>query len=159
MSEPVVIESVEAMRAWSREAAKTGRSIGFVPTMGALHAGHTSLMDRARKECGAVVVSIYVNPTQFGIGEDFTRYPRTRSRRTRRWCGDAGVDCIFAPQNLYETDARTFVEVGGLQDQLCGISRPGHFRGVATIVTKLFNIVQPPSGVFWDERRATIGDY
>ncbi|MEI6232422.1 MAG: pantoate--beta-alanine ligase [Planctomycetota bacterium] len=147
MSEPVILETVEAMRAWSRDTMRAGRSIGFVPTMGALHTGHTSLMERARKENNAVVVSIYVNPTQFGLGEDFDKYPRTLDA-DRKLCGAAGVDCIFAPKNLYEKDAMTFVEVGALQDHLCGISRPGHFRGVATVVTKLFNIVAPDRAYF-----------
>ena len=147
MSEPVVIESAEAMREWSRAAMKAGRSIGFVPTMGALHAGHRSLMERARRENDAVVASIYVNPTQFGPGEDFEKYPRTLDS-DRKICGEAGVDCVYAPKNLYVKDARTFVEVGGLQDYLCGISRPSHFRGVATIVAKLFNIVQPDRAYF-----------
>ncbi len=147
MSEPVVVETVEAMRAWSRMAMKAGRSVGFVPTMGALHAGHTSLMERARKENDAVVVSIYVNPTQFGIGEDFAKYPRSLDA-DRKLCGEAGVECIFAPKNLYETGACSFIEVGGLQEHLCGISRPGHFRGVATVVAKLFNIVEADRAYF-----------
>src|ERR1035437_4677582 len=97
MSEPVIVESADAMRAGSRAASKSGRSIGFVPTMGALHVGHKSLMERARKENDALVVSIYVNPTQFGQGEDFEKYPRTLDA-DRKICGEAGVDCIFAPK-------------------------------------------------------------
>ena len=147
MPEPVIINSTEDMRKWSRDAAKSGRSIGFVPTMGALHAGHSSLLERARKETGAVAASIYVNPTQFGPGEDFGKYPRTLDA-DKKLCAAASVDCIFAPENLYDKDARTFIEVGGLQDHLCGISRPSHFRGVATVVAKLFNIVQPDRAYF-----------
>ncbi len=147
MSEPAVIESIDAMRKWSRAALKAGKSVGFVPTMGALHPGHVSLVERARKENDAVVVSIYVNPTQFGPEEDFTRYPRTFDA-DEKLCAEAGADCIFSPKNLYADDPRTFIEVGGLQDQLCGISRPGHFRGVATVVAKLFNIVQPDRAYF-----------
>ncbi len=115
--------------------------------MGALHAGHKSLIERARKENDRVVVSIYVNPTQFGPGEDFERYPRALEADTKI-CAEAGADCIFAPKSLYADGARTFIEVGGLQDQLCGISRPGHFRGVATVVAKLFNIVAPNRAYF-----------
>lgn len=147
MSEPVVIDSAEAMREWSRGMRQAGKSLGFVPTMGALHAGHRSLLERARKENDAAVASIYVNPTQFGPGEDFERYPRTLEA-DQKICGEAGIDCIFAPKNLYAADARTFVEVVGLQEQLCGISRPSHFRGVATVVAKLFNIVSPTRAYF-----------
>jgi len=145
--EPNVIETVDAMHAWSLSAAKLGKTVGFVPTMGALHAGHKSLIERARRENDQVVVSIYVNPTQFGPGEDFERYPRALDA-DKKICGEAGADCIFAPKTLYVEGARTFVEIGGLQDQLCGISRPGHFRGVATVVAKLFNIVAPDRAYF-----------
>jgi pantoate--beta-alanine ligase len=146
MSKLSVIESPAEMRAWSR-AAKKKDVLGFVPTMGALHAGHRALIERARAECDAVIVSIYVNPTQFGPGEDLDRYPRTFDA-DKKMCEDAGADCIFAPKNLYAKDARTVVEVGGLQDTLCGLSRPGHFRGVATVVTKLFNIVEADRAYF-----------
>ena len=147
MPEPVIVESLDAMRAATRAAHKAGHSVGFVPTMGALHAGHKSLMQRARAENDVVVVSIYVNPTQFAPGEDFDKYPRTLDA-DRKLCADAGVDCIYAPKNLYEKDPRTFIEVGGLQEQLCGLSRPSHFRGVATVVAKLLNIVQPDRAYF-----------
>jgi pantoate--beta-alanine ligase len=142
-----MIEDVDAMRKWSQEVRQGGKSLGFVPTMGALHTGHASLFERARKENDFVAVSIYVNPTQFGPGEDFERYPRTFDA-DKKLCVDAGVDCIFAPKNLYATDARTAVEVVELQDQLCGISRPSHFRGVTTVVAKLFNIVSPTRAYF-----------
>ncbi|HLX63289.1 MAG TPA: pantoate--beta-alanine ligase [Planctomycetota bacterium] len=147
MLEPVVIENPDEMHAWSRGMLAARKSLGLVPTMGALHAGHRSLIERARRENDAVTVSIYVNPTQFGPGEDLDRYPRTFDG-DKNICADAGVDCIFAPTTLYAQNARTFVEVIDLQDQLCGISRPSHFRGVATVVAKLFNIVQPTRAYF-----------
>jgi len=142
MSNPVVIKNAGEMQAQAREAVKASRSIGFVPTMGALHAGHGALLERARKENDVVVASIYVNPAQFGPGEDFHKYPRT-FEADKELCAKAGVDFIFAPENLYEPQARTWVEVGELVDELEGLSRPGHFRGVATVVAKLLNIVQP----------------
>jgi pantoate--beta-alanine ligase len=135
------------MRAWSRAARQAGKRVGFVPTMGALHAGHAALIDRARKECDAVVVSIYVNPTQFAPGEDFAKYPRTLEADTEL-CRTHGAEVIFAPKNLYAKDARARVDVGEFQDVLCGISRPTHFSGVATVVTKLFNIVEPDKAFF-----------
>ncbi len=147
MRDFVVISTAGEMQAQSRQHLREGKSIGFVPTMGALHAGHQSLIERARAENDIVVVSIYVNPTQFSPGEDFDRYPRTFDADLER-CAEAGTDIIFAPQNLYEQDARTFVQVGGLEDPMCGMSRPGHFRGVATIVTKLLSIVRPDRAYF-----------
>lgn len=147
MSYLKIIDSPSDMSAWSRQIRTGGKTLGFVPTMGALHNGHLSLLQRARKECDFVAASIYVNPTQFGPEEDFKNYPRTFDA-DKKLCADAGVDCIFAPKNLYAKDARTFIEVHGLQDNLCGLSRPGHFRGVATVVAKLFNIVQPDRAYF-----------
>ena len=149
MSEPVVLKTPAEMTAWTKSMVKAGKTIGFVPTMGALHTGHRSLIERARKENDAVVVSIFVNPTQFGPNEDFTKYPRTFDS-DKKICGDAGTDAIFNPEpaTMYDKDARTFVEVGGLADNLCGLSRPGHFRGVATVVTKLFTIVRPDRAYF-----------
>jgi pantoate--beta-alanine ligase len=144
---PIVLDTPDAMRRWSREAKKAGQRVGFVPTMGALHAGHATLIDRARSECDTVVVSIYVNPSQFGPGEDFSKYPRTLDQ-DRELCATHGADAIFAPLNLYPKHAYTFVEVRELQDTLCGLSRPGHFAGVATVVTKLFNIVEPDRAYF-----------
>ena len=142
-----IIEIAADMCAWSRQNRSGGKTLGFVPTMGALHDGHLSLLTRARKECDFVAASIYVNPAQFGPEEDFKNYPRTFDA-DKKLCADAGVDCIFAPKNLYAKDARTLIEVHGLQENLCGISRPGHFRGVATVVAKLFNIVQPDRAYF-----------
>ncbi len=147
MPAPTVIQSTEEMHARALGIVKSGKSIGFVPTMGALHAGHKSLIERARRENDAVIVSIYVNPTQFGLGEDFNKYPRTLDA-DKELCGEAGADIIFAPENLYAKVVRTFVHVGELEDALCGMSRPGHFRGVATVVTKLLSIVRPDRAYF-----------
>jgi pantoate--beta-alanine ligase len=117
--------------------------------MGALHVGHVSLIEKARSECGYVVASIFVNPTQFGPLEDFNRYPRPRAADLRM-CGDAGADLVFYPsvETMYPAGHRTFVEVSELSEILEGAIRPGHFRGVATVVTKLFNIVQPDRAYF-----------
>ncbi len=139
---PVVAETLAEIRVSILDSRKAGRSVGFVPTMGALHAGHISLIERARSECDTVVVSIFVNPTQFGPNEDFQRYPRPRDLDLKI-CGDAGADIVFYPSVdvMYPIGYRTFVEVQGLSDILEGAIRPGHFRGVATVVTKLFMIV------------------
>ncbi len=148
-SSPKVADSVSEVRAAVNTAQRSGMTIGFVPTMGALHVGHVSLIEKARAECGYVVVSIFVNPTQFGPNEDFNRYPRPREADLRI-CGDAGADLVFYPtvETMYPAGHRTFVEVGGLSDILEGAIRPGHFRGVATVVTKLFNIVQADRAYF-----------
>jgi len=131
------------------EARKVGHTIGFVPTMGALHEGHGRLVEVAKEQSSFVVVSIFVNPTQFGPNEDFHRYPRTLEA-DRVLCEQKGASLIFAPTpaEMYPDGSRTFVEVPGLQDPLCGPTRPGHFRGVATVVLKLFNIVLPDLSVF-----------
>jgi pantoate--beta-alanine ligase len=142
-----VVKTPADMLKQSRQWTREGKSIGFVPTMGALHAGHVSLIERARKENDAVAVSIYVNPAQFGPGEDFSKYPRTFDA-DRKLCEAAGADAIFAPETLYQKDPRIFVDVAELGDVLCGMSRPGHFRGVATVVTKLFSIVRPDRAYF-----------
>ncbi|HEY3325303.1 MAG TPA: pantoate--beta-alanine ligase [Planctomycetota bacterium] len=147
MAQPSVIKTASEMQSISRDAIKNSKSVGFVPTMGALHAGHKTLIERARKENDIVVVSIYVNPTQFGPDEDFERYPRP-IEDDKKLCADAGVDFIFAPETLYAPDARTWVHVGQLEDPLCGMSRPGHFCGVATVVTKLLSIVRPDRAYF-----------
>lgn len=130
-------------------ARAAGKSIGFVPTMGALHEGHAALIRRARAETGFVAVSVFVNPTQFGPNEDFTRYPRTLPD-DRIICEREGADLVFAPEaaEMYPAVGRTAVEVAELGDHLCGASRPGHFRGVATVVLKLLNIVQPDRAYF-----------
>jgi pantoate--beta-alanine ligase len=146
---PIVVTDIAPLRDAVAAARRQGRTIGLVPTMGALHAGHLSLIEAARAETAFVVVSIFVNPTQFGPKEDFSRYPRPLERDLEL-CGEAGVDLVFHPEPavLYPPDYRTYVEVTGLQDVLCGASRPGHFRGVATIVLKLFNLVQPDRAYF-----------
>ncbi|ABZ83884.1 pantoate--beta-alanine ligase [Heliomicrobium modesticaldum Ice1] len=144
-----LIESIREMTAWSREQAREGRTIGFVPTMGYLHEGHLTLMRRAREACDRVVVSIFVNPLQFGAGEDFAEYPRDLIRDSRL-AESAGVDVLFAPsaREMYPKGYHTFVDVERLTEGLCGASRPGHFRGVTTVVCKLFNIVRPDVAYF-----------
>lgn len=126
-----------------------GQRIGLVPTMGALHAGHRSLVELARNETDFVVVSIFVNPTQFGPQEDFQRYPRPIEDDLQQ-CRRLGVELVFHPEpaEMYPPGYRTYVEVTGLQNVLCGLSRPGHFRGVATVVLKLFHILQPDCAYF-----------
>jgi pantoate--beta-alanine ligase len=130
-------------------ARGSGLAVGLVPTMGALHEGHLSLIRRAREECGYVAVSIYVNPTQFGEGEDLGTYPRTIEDDLKK-CEAAGVDLVFLPTSdvMYAEDHTTWVEVGQLTQGLCGMSRPEHFRGVTTVVTKLFNICAPDRAYF-----------
>lgn len=128
---------------------RSGRTIGFVPTMGALHEGHLSLVRRARRENGVVVVSLFVNPLQFGPKEDFNRYPRSLGRDRETLQGEK-VDYLFRPNapSFYLSGHQTFVEAAELSRGLCGRFRPGHFRGVATVVTKLFNLVMPHRAYF-----------
>jgi pantoate--beta-alanine ligase len=137
-------DSVSTLRAYVRSSRQDGKTIGFVPTMGALHEGHATLMKRARADCDVVVVSIFVNPTQFGPGEDFGRYPRDLTRDSTL-AQQAGVDALFTPvpETIYPAGDRTVVEVGGLGERWEGERRPGHFRGVATVCAKLFQIVGP----------------
>jgi len=137
------------MKAAAREARATGKSIGFVPTMGYFHEGHLSLMRRARAENEVVVVSLFVNPTQFGPQEDLATYPRDFARDCRL-AEEVGVDLLFAPsgEEMYPPGYCTYVNVERITEHLCGRSRPGHFRGVATVVLKLFNIVQPDRAYF-----------
>ena len=144
-----IVSSIADVRAAVGVARRSGKTVGFVPTMGALHAGHAGLIRMARSQNGFVVVSIFVNPTQFGPAEDLTKYPRTLEA-DRQLCEAVGTDLIFAPspETIYPDGFTTYVEVQGLQDGLCGPSRPGHFRGVATVVLKLFNIVQPDVAYF-----------
>lgn len=144
-----IVRSIRLMREISRKQKCKGRSIGFVPTMGALHEGHLSLIRKARKENNFLVVSIFVNPTQFGKMEDFKRYPRALEKDALL-CKRAGVDVIFYPsaKDMYPSEYKTYVEVEDLNQVLCGNSRPGHFRGVATVVTKLLNIVSPNRAYF-----------
>jgi pantoate--beta-alanine ligase len=147
---PVVVADVASLRRVLAEAR--GQRVGLVPTMGALHAGHASLIEAARRDCDFVVVTIFVNPTQFGPNEDLARYPR-RLAEDMVLCGERGVDLVFHPEpaTLYPPGYCTYVEVMGLQDGLCGASRPGHFRGVATVVLKLFNLVQPQRAYFGEK--------
>lgn len=132
-------------------------SLGFVPTMGALHAGHRALVEAARQRCSAVVVSIFVNPTQFAPNEDFSRYPRTLDDDCRM-LQSAGVDLVFTPsaETMYPPGASTFVDVEEVGGRLDGASRPGHFRGVATVVSKLFHIVQPDFAFFGQKDAAQV---
>ncbi|MFA5517117.1 MAG: pantoate--beta-alanine ligase [Desulfuromonadales bacterium] len=143
------ISDIRMMQRRSMQAHRTGQRIAFVPTMGYLHEGHASLLREGRKRGDLLVLSIFVNPTQFGVGEDLDTYPRNFARDTEI-AAAAGVDIIFAPEAkaIYPVDFATFVEVEGLTDTLCGKSRPGHFRGVTTVVCKLFNIVRPDIALF-----------
>ena len=145
----VTFTTAADMRRWSESARCEGRTIGFVPTMGALHHGHASLMRAARAGCDRVVVSVFVNPTQFGPNEDYQRYPRM-FETDRALCEREGVDALFAPTvaEIYPPGSETIVDVGPLGAVLCGASRPGHFRGVATVVAKLFAIVSPHRAYF-----------
>ena len=142
-----IVASMTAMQRQSAAWVRSGEKVGLVPTMGALHEGHLALIRRARKECRRVVVSIYVNPTQFGPKEDLSRYPRPRSRDLAL-CRREGADLVFAPGNLYQPDHSTFVEESQVSQGRDGASRPGHFRGVATVVLKLFNLVRPTIAYF-----------
>ena len=144
ISDPAALQA-EALR---RRAQ--GQRIGFVPTMGFLHDGHVSLMTAARPQCDWLVVSIYVNPLQFGPNEDLDRYPRDIEGDSAR-CAGAGVDCIFLPPDLYDPDHSTTVSVEGLTEGLCGARRPGHFDGVTTVVARLFGLVQPTVAVFGEK--------
>ncbi len=137
------------MKESARQARAESRIIGFVATMGALHAGHTALAQRAKQQCAPVIASIFVNPKQFGPNEDFTKYPRTLEADAEKFSA-AGVDALFLPAaaEIYPAGFRTYVTVEGLSDRLEGRSRPGHFRGVATVVMKLLEIVQPHFAYF-----------
>jgi pantoate--beta-alanine ligase len=142
-----IVDSMPAMQRRSAAWVRSGETVGFVPTMGALHEGHLTLIRRARKECARVVVSIYVNPTQFGPNEDLAKYPRPREQDLAL-CRKEGVGLVFAPGNLYLPDHSTYVEEGTVSQGRDGASRPGHFRGVATVVLKLFNLVRPTRAYF-----------
>jgi pantoate--beta-alanine ligase len=137
------------MKEYARQARAESRIIGLVPTMGALHAGHLSLIERARRQCSPVIASIFVNPKQFGPKEDFSSYPRTFESDSEK-LERAGVDALFAPEpaEIYPERFATYVNVEGLSDKLEGRSRPGHFRGVTTVVMKLVEIVQPTFAYF-----------
>jgi len=139
-----VIHTIKEMRQLIASWRKEGKTIGLVPTMGWLHEGHFSLIREAKEQCEKVVVSIFVNPLQFGQGEDYEEYPRNLSRDAEG-AKTAGAQVIFAPavKEMYPQGFKTFVEVERITEKLCGASRPGHFRGVCTVVSKLLNIVQP----------------
>lgn len=144
-----LIDKIHEMQRIALMERSAGKSIGLVPTMGYLHDGHASLMREGRKRADLLVTSIFVNPTQFGAGEDFEKYPRDMERDLRL-AETAGVDIIFAPAatDMYPSGYQTYVDVGALSLPLCGASRPGHFRGVTTVVSKLFAIVQPHRAYF-----------
>jgi pantoate--beta-alanine ligase len=144
-----VTETIKAVREQVSAARKKGKEIGLVPTMGAFHQGHISLIERAVKDCDFVVVTIFVNPRQFGPGEDFEKYPRNFDADLET-CRKIGVDVVFAPstEQMYPAENLTWVNVEKLTESLCGQFRPGHFRGVTTVCAKLFNIVQPDIAFF-----------
>ncbi len=147
-----IIENIAGMRDWSEAERRADRRIAFVPTMGFLHGGHLCLVRDAKTRCDRLVVSIFVNPSQFARGEDFTGYPRDFDR-DRELLENESVDVLFHPsvEEMYPQGAQTHVEVERLSLPLCGRLRPGHFRGVATVVTKLFNIVLPHVAVFGEK--------
>ncbi len=147
-----IISSPQEMKAFSLEARANGKKIALVPTMGALHDGHLSLIDKAKSMADIVVVSIFVNPTQFGPNEDFDKYPRQLEQDAEN-CQKRGADIVFAPSSsdIYAPDASTFVNEEQISQFLCGQSRPKHFRGVTTVVTILFNIVKPDIAVFGEK--------
>ena len=153
----VVVETIEEIQAACRTLRRSGKSIGLVPTMGALHEGHLSLVRTSRSACDATVVSIFVNPTQFAPNEDLGKYPRT-FEMDRAELEREDVDFLFAPSvtEMYPTGASTWVEVEGVGSRLDGASRPGHFRGVATVVAKLFHIVGPTRAFFGQKDAAQL---
>ncbi len=144
-----IIRTISWMKETVRQARAENHVIGFIPTMGALHEGHLSLIRRARVDCSRVYASIFLNPTQFGPNEDLSRYPKTFESDVEKLTA-AGVEVLFAPEinEIYPPGFRTYVNVEGLSERLEGRSRPGHFRGVATVVLKLFEIVQPQFAYF-----------
>jgi pantoate--beta-alanine ligase len=161
-----ILSGIQETRAALRDLRKAGAAalrpqdtggLGFVPTMGALHAGHRALVEAARQRCSVVAVSIFVNPTQFAPNEDFSRYPRTLDDDCRMLQA-AGVDLVFTPsaETMYPPGASTFVDVEEVGGRLDGASRPGHFRGVATVVSKLFHIVQPDFAFFGQKDAAQV---
>ena len=147
-----IFNTPEEMQSWAKNEKQRGRRIALVPTMGALHEGHLSLLKHARKLCDKLVLSIYVNPIQFGPSEDFARYPRDLDADVKN-VEPIGVDAIFFPTDasMYQDGFQTYVNVDEVTKPLCGISRPGHFRGVATVVLKLLNIVSPDVAIFGEK--------
>jgi len=152
-----ILRTVHELRQWARADRSEGNTIGIVPTMGALHAGHASLIRAANSQCGFVAVSIFVNPTQFGPNEDYSRYPRTFEADCALAKAE-GASVVFAPsvEELYPADAATFVEVEGLSNRLDGASRPGHFRGVATVVSKLLIATEADLAFFGQKDAAQV---
>ena len=144
-----IIQKIKKMQAYSTFLRKKGMSIAVVPTMGCLHEGHLKLIDTAKKHADAVIVTIFINPTQFGPKEDFSKYPRP-FRNDLALCKKHGADAVFAPSpaEMYSADSSTWVEELMLSKNLCGKSRPGHFKGVTTVVAKLFNATLPDFAVF-----------
>jgi pantoate--beta-alanine ligase len=152
-----VLTTVAETRVAARALKASGRKLGLVPTMGALHEGHLSLVRLAKKQCDAVATSIFVNPKQFGPNEDFAKYPRS-FERDRQMLEAEGVEILFAPsvEEMYPQGATTFVNVEGLSERLDGVSRPGHFRGVTTVVSKLFHIVEAHKAFFGQKDAAQV---
>ena len=152
-----ISQTIEDARAISRSAKHSGKRVGLVPTMGALHEGHLSLVRAAKTQCDAVAVSVFVNPTQFGPSEDFSKYPRD-FERDQELLQKEGVDLVFAPSvdEMYPPGAPTYVTVEALSERLCGRSRPGHFRGVTSVVSKLFHIIEPDKAFFGQKDAAQI---
>ena len=144
-----VVGTIKEVRELVKEWKKNGETVGFVPTMGYLHEGHGSLITKARENNDKVVVSIFVNPMQFGPTEDLDSYPRDLEKDSK-FCESLGADLIFhpEPEEMYHEDFSSYVDMSVLTEELCGLSRPVHFRGVCTVVTKLFNIVQPDNAYF-----------
>jgi pantoate--beta-alanine ligase len=152
-----LVKTIEEMRAFRNAVRKNSKRLGLVPTMGALHEGHLSLVRAARDKSDIVAVSIFVNPTQFGPNEDFAKYPRNLESDSKMLEREH-VDVIFAPSvdDMYPPGAMTWVTVEGISDRLCGKSRPGHFRGVTTIVSKLFHIIEPDAAFFGQKDAAQV---
>jgi pantoate--beta-alanine ligase len=153
----LILTSAAEVTAVSKEAHRAGKRVGFVPTMGALHEGHLSLVRTARTQTGVVIASVFVNPKQFGPTEDFSKYPRDPERDAAMLAGEK-ADYLFLPstEEMYPAGAETWVSVEGLGEKLDGRSRPGHFRGVTTVVAKLFNIVQPDFAFFGQKDAAQV---
>jgi pantoate--beta-alanine ligase len=151
-TDPRIVRTVGDLQAWSDERRREGKRIALVPTLGALHTGHLSLVQLAHQHAERVIVSIFVNPTQFGTGEDFERYPRDLAGDVAK-LRTVGVDAVFAPseREMYPPGNSTWVEVSRLSEPLCGRVRAGHFRGVATIVTRLLNAAKPHVAVFGEK--------
>jgi len=147
-----VISSIKKMQKYSDSLRESGKIIGLVPTMGYLHEGHLSLIDNIRPHCDKIIVSVFVNPTQFGQGEDFDEYPRN-IKRDKTLLSERGADVIFYPsaKEIYSKDFSTYVVTEKITEGLCGKYRPGHFKGVTTIVSKLFNITKPHKAIFGEK--------